>query len=236
MRILYHISIDDRFKGMFVYTDCIPQVQRDPLKSHFKQTGGIWIVEFNMQTASIVLKSQVKLCLCLFLANANAVWAQWGGCWSWDHLHLYQPGRKQEERTTHVWRWWATFYSQMSCCLCKTTYIFPRVDPSVLCQFWVLTESVCIQPCLTDFWFVEKTKLLVEKSLFACVCLREWVKDAYEESSEDERLPSDEDDQKHLTAWRTNQTTVHSELLLPYKKAILLTKIPKHVTANYFYG
>lgn len=24
--ILYHISIDDRFKGMFVYTDCIPQV------------------------------------------------------------------------------------------------------------------------------------------------------------------------------------------------------------------
>ena len=31
MRILYHISIDDRFKGMFVYTDCIPQVQRDPL-------------------------------------------------------------------------------------------------------------------------------------------------------------------------------------------------------------
>ncbi|TNN58151.1 Kinesin-associated protein 3 [Liparis tanakae] len=25
MRILYHISIDDRFKGMFVYTDCIPQ-------------------------------------------------------------------------------------------------------------------------------------------------------------------------------------------------------------------
>ncbi|KAF3858848.1 hypothetical protein F7725_012049 [Dissostichus mawsoni] len=25
LRILYHISIDDRFKGMFVYTDCIPQ-------------------------------------------------------------------------------------------------------------------------------------------------------------------------------------------------------------------
>lgn len=24
--ILYHISMDDRFKGMFVYTDCIPQV------------------------------------------------------------------------------------------------------------------------------------------------------------------------------------------------------------------
>lgn len=31
MRILYHISIDDRFKGMFVHTDCIPQVQ-EPLK------------------------------------------------------------------------------------------------------------------------------------------------------------------------------------------------------------
>lgn len=31
MRVLYHISIDDRFKGMFVYTDCIPQVL-DPLK------------------------------------------------------------------------------------------------------------------------------------------------------------------------------------------------------------
>uniref|UniRef100_A0A3Q1EQ89 Kinesin-associated protein 3b n=1 Tax=Acanthochromis polyacanthus TaxID=80966 RepID=A0A3Q1EQ89_9TELE len=28
MRILYHISIDDRFKGMFVYTDCIPQLMR----------------------------------------------------------------------------------------------------------------------------------------------------------------------------------------------------------------
>lgn len=28
MRILYHISMDDRFKGMFVYTDCIPQVQQ----------------------------------------------------------------------------------------------------------------------------------------------------------------------------------------------------------------
>uniref|UniRef100_A0A673BUE5 Kinesin associated protein 3 n=1 Tax=Sphaeramia orbicularis TaxID=375764 RepID=A0A673BUE5_9TELE len=26
MRILYHISIDDRFKAMFVYTDCIPQL------------------------------------------------------------------------------------------------------------------------------------------------------------------------------------------------------------------
>lgn len=28
MRILYHISMDDRFKGMFVYTDCIPQVMQ----------------------------------------------------------------------------------------------------------------------------------------------------------------------------------------------------------------
>ncbi|XP_068460786.1 kinesin-associated protein 3-like isoform X2 [Clinocottus analis] len=28
MRILYHISIDDRFKGMFVYTDCIPQLMQ----------------------------------------------------------------------------------------------------------------------------------------------------------------------------------------------------------------
>ncbi|XP_075887419.1 kinesin-associated protein 3-like [Nelusetta ayraudi] len=26
--ILYHISIDDRFKGMFVYTDCIPQLMQ----------------------------------------------------------------------------------------------------------------------------------------------------------------------------------------------------------------
>lgn len=34
MRILYHISIDDRFKGMFVHTDCIPLVQ-DPLKITF---------------------------------------------------------------------------------------------------------------------------------------------------------------------------------------------------------
>lgn len=28
MRILYHISMDDRFKSMFAYTDCIPQVKR----------------------------------------------------------------------------------------------------------------------------------------------------------------------------------------------------------------
>ncbi|XP_026170162.1 kinesin-associated protein 3-like [Mastacembelus armatus] len=28
MRILYHISIDDRYKGMFVYTDCIPQLMQ----------------------------------------------------------------------------------------------------------------------------------------------------------------------------------------------------------------
>lgn len=27
MRILYHISMDDRFKSMFAYTDCIPQVR-----------------------------------------------------------------------------------------------------------------------------------------------------------------------------------------------------------------
>lgn len=48
-----------------------------------------------------------------------------------------------------------------------------------------------------------------------CLCLsvcRKWVEDAYEESSEDEGLPSDEDDQKRLTTRWTNQTTVHSEL------------------------
>uniref|UniRef100_A0A3P8WUU3 Kinesin-associated protein 3b n=1 Tax=Cynoglossus semilaevis TaxID=244447 RepID=A0A3P8WUU3_CYNSE len=28
MRILYHISMDDRFKGMFVYTDCVPQLMQ----------------------------------------------------------------------------------------------------------------------------------------------------------------------------------------------------------------
>ncbi|KAG7526402.1 kinesin-associated protein 3-like [Solea senegalensis] len=28
MRTLYHISMDDRFKGMFVYTDCIPQLMQ----------------------------------------------------------------------------------------------------------------------------------------------------------------------------------------------------------------
>lgn len=60
MRILYHISIDDRFKGMFVHTDCIPQVQ-DPLKT-FTCTFTLTVV---------VLPSQGKLCLCL--ANANAV-------------------------------------------------------------------------------------------------------------------------------------------------------------------
>ncbi|XP_062857328.1 kinesin-associated protein 3a [Trichomycterus rosablanca] len=28
MRILYHISVDDRFKSLFAYTDCIPQVMK----------------------------------------------------------------------------------------------------------------------------------------------------------------------------------------------------------------
>ncbi|XP_075339809.1 kinesin-associated protein 3-like isoform X2 [Odontesthes bonariensis] len=28
MRILYHVSMDDRFKGMFVYTDCVPQLMQ----------------------------------------------------------------------------------------------------------------------------------------------------------------------------------------------------------------
>ncbi|KAF7690100.1 kinesin-associated protein 3 [Silurus meridionalis] len=28
MRILYHLSVDDRFKSMFAYTDCIPQVMK----------------------------------------------------------------------------------------------------------------------------------------------------------------------------------------------------------------
>lgn len=27
MCVLYHISMDDRFKSMFAYTDCIPQVR-----------------------------------------------------------------------------------------------------------------------------------------------------------------------------------------------------------------
>lgn len=30
MCILYHISMDDRFKSMFAYTDCIPQVRDQP--------------------------------------------------------------------------------------------------------------------------------------------------------------------------------------------------------------
>ncbi len=30
MCILYHISMDDRFKSMFAYTDCIPQVRHQP--------------------------------------------------------------------------------------------------------------------------------------------------------------------------------------------------------------
>uniref|UniRef100_A0A8C5HHT0 Kinesin-associated protein 3-like n=2 Tax=Gouania willdenowi TaxID=441366 RepID=A0A8C5HHT0_GOUWI len=36
LRILYHISIDDRFKGMFVYTDCIPQLMQS-LYEHSEQ-------------------------------------------------------------------------------------------------------------------------------------------------------------------------------------------------------
>lgn len=41
---------------------------------------------------------------------------------------------------------------------------------------------------------------------------RKWIKNANEEGSENERLPADENDQKHFTTWRSNQTTVHSEL------------------------
>lgn len=37
MCILYHISVDDRFKSMFAYTDCIPQVR---LGSVYSRVGG----------------------------------------------------------------------------------------------------------------------------------------------------------------------------------------------------
>lgn len=47
MRILYHISMDDRFKGMFVYTDCIPQVMQR-LYEHREE-------EFEMELISICI-------------------------------------------------------------------------------------------------------------------------------------------------------------------------------------
>ncbi len=45
MRILYHISIDDRFKSMFVYTDCIAQVQWDPLKTEYEPLHSVLLLK-----------------------------------------------------------------------------------------------------------------------------------------------------------------------------------------------
>lgn len=63
---------------------------------------------------------------------------------------------------------------------------------------------------INEFFGLGKTRYL--KDTFVFLCLRKWVKDANEEGSEDERLPSDEGDPKHLTTRRTNQTTFPSEL------------------------
>lgn len=68
-------------------------------ENHCEQTEQIWTDALSL----IALKWQVTLCLCP--ANANAVWAQWGGNRGWDCLHLYQPRCEQEECPAHVWRY-----------------------------------------------------------------------------------------------------------------------------------
>lgn len=57
-----------------------------------------------------VFKSEMFVYMCP--AHANAVWVWWGGNWGRTHLHLHQPGCKQEECTTYMWR-----YVNMSCIL-----------------------------------------------------------------------------------------------------------------------
>ena len=53
MGILYHISVDDRFKSMFAYTDCIPQVRlanvRLPGATHGISIGGLTAPELCMR-------------------------------------------------------------------------------------------------------------------------------------------------------------------------------------------
>lgn len=58
--------------------------------------------------------------------------------------------------------------------------------------------------------------------LTLCLCVyRKWTEDAHEESPEDERLPPDENDPKHLAARRTHQTALHRELTNIKRKTLL---------------
>lgn len=65
--ILYHISMDDKSKSMFTYTDCIPMVR-----------------EYLMRLILIWLKPLLYICvynrIFCFLGYENAFW-EWRKCW-----------------------------------------------------------------------------------------------------------------------------------------------------------
>ena len=92
MCILYHISMDDRFKSMFAYTDCIPQVCA-------------FIYDAVLRCAFPCVCVCVCVCVCLLLAHSRARTDTHR--WKWE-----QPWRcwVASEPPTHqaVWR---------SCCL-----------------------------------------------------------------------------------------------------------------------
>lgn len=79
--------------------------------------------------------------------------------------------------------------------MCEGSFLFTPVD--VLSVKTEKILSLLAPPELN--WFC----------LFLC---RKWTENAHEESSEDKRLPLDEDDQEHLAARRPNQTALHCKL------------------------
>lgn len=66
------------------------------------------------------------------------------------------------------------------------------------CEYFLFSFSLHIN----EVFGSGKTRYL--KDTFVFLFSRKWLKDANEEGSEDERLPSDEGDPKHLTTRRTN--------------------------------
>ena len=129
MCILYHISMDDRFKSMFAYTDCIPQV------------------------CAFMYDEVVRCsfpCACFFLTHSRArtdtrrwKWEQPQCCWVGSEppthravwLFLLSFNRPQKKDRWHI--------------LCQCCYHLSCISESVKIQvtWWISTED---RECLKD--------------------------------------------------------------------------------------
>lgn len=133
MCILYHISMDDRFKSMFAYTDCIPQV-------------GTFICDV------------VARCICpgayLFLTDSRAhtdthrwEWEQAGCCWvSSEHptrwavwlLMLCFDGPQRKDG----WRYLSVLLTTERHWLIRKQYVWPDEFPGKIGDAWKKWEVV----------------------------------------------------------------------------------------------